>query len=164
MSVGGGHPGFELIFAKTGETRAPATHGGDERPLCWIIGSISIVGADRITGQPAGADINLLDAWQLCTGNEDIIVAVIDHALLQITIGSEGRISGSQKNSQVHGHQFLGRLFRCSTEENASVLLRMRKAGCLCRPRNACGRCDCCREQQRTGRHAASPEAKAIRA
>lgn len=26
----------------------------------------------------AGADIDLLDAWQLCTGSEEVIVAVID--------------------------------------------------------------------------------------
>lgn len=48
-------------------------------PMLPYSGILTIRGLDQDFSQPkAGADINLLDAWQLCTGSEDIIVAVID--------------------------------------------------------------------------------------
>ncbi|MEG1612188.1 MAG: S8 family serine peptidase [Alistipes sp.] len=35
-------------------------------------------GGDKIYQAKVGADIDLFDAWKLCTGNKDIVVAVID--------------------------------------------------------------------------------------
>ena len=64
-------------------------------------------GPDRYFDQPkAGADINLLDAWQLCTGSEDIIVAVIDEPVQTDHPDLKANIWSNPKNSQEHGFNF----------------------------------------------------------
>ena len=54
----------------------------------------------------AGADIDLLDAWQLCTGSEEVIVAVIDEPVQTTHPDLRANIWSNPKNSQEHGYNF----------------------------------------------------------
>ena len=76
MSVGPAIPASGDNLCKMGGTRAAAAMNDPLLEYQWHYDN---PGPNRHFDQPkAGADINLLDAWQLCTGSEDIIVAVID--------------------------------------------------------------------------------------
>lgn len=66
---------FELTRAEDEEEEEEFTYpmDDDHLPLQWHYHNRGL-----ITGSKAGSDINLFPAWKLCTGNEDIVVAVID--------------------------------------------------------------------------------------
>ena len=104
MSVGPAIPASGDNLHRMGETRAATTMNDPLLDYQWHFDN---PGPTQIFSQPkAGADINLLDAWQLCTGNEDIIVAVIDHAVQTDHPDLKANIWNDPKNSQVHGHNF----------------------------------------------------------
>lgn len=54
----------------------------------------------------AGADIDLVDAWNLCTGNEEIIVAVIDEPVQTTHPDLRANIWSNPSNPDEHGYNF----------------------------------------------------------
>lgn len=54
----------------------------------------------------AGADIDLVDAWDLCTGNEEIIVAVIDEPVQTTHPDLKANIWSNPSNPDEHGYNF----------------------------------------------------------
>lgn len=54
----------------------------------------------------AGADINLTDAWSLCTGSSDIIVAVIDEPVYTEHPDLKANIWSHPSNPSEHGYNF----------------------------------------------------------
>lgn len=60
-----------------------------------------------ITPPQAGADINLIDAWNLCTGDPNIIVAVIDQAVYTEHPDLKANIWSNPSKPDEHGKNFL---------------------------------------------------------
>lgn len=54
----------------------------------------------------AGADINLTDAWSLCTGNSNIIVAVIDEPIYTEHPDLKANMWSNPDNPTEHGYNF----------------------------------------------------------
>ncbi|WP_418425923.1 S8 family serine peptidase [Alistipes sp.] len=103
-SVGPAIPASGENLRIMGETRAATTMNDPMLPYQWHFDN---TGPDQDFSQPkAGADINLLDAWQLCTGSEDIIVAVIDQPVQTDHPDLKANIWTDPKNAQVHGYNF----------------------------------------------------------
>lgn len=64
-------------------------------------------GADQYFSTPrAGADIDLVDAWNLCTGSEEIIVAVIDEPVQTTHPDLKANIWSNPSNPDEHGYNF----------------------------------------------------------
>lgn len=64
-------------------------------------------GPDAYFSTPrAGADINLTDAWDLCTGNEEIIVAVIDEPVQTTHPDLKANIWSHPLRPNEHGYNF----------------------------------------------------------
>lgn len=104
MSVGPAIPASGDNLNKTGETRASALMNDPLLSSQWHFDSPV---TNQTFGEPiAGSDINLLDAWQLCTGSEDIIVTVIDHAVQTNHPDLKANIWSNPKNAQEHGYNF----------------------------------------------------------
>ena len=104
MSVGPAIPASGDNLQKMGETRASTTMNDPLLAYQWHFDN---PGPNQTFSQPkAGADINLLDAWQLCTGSEDIIVAVIDEPVQTDHPDLKANIWSNPKNSQEHGYNF----------------------------------------------------------
>lgn len=104
MSVGPVIPASGANLHKTGETRAATTMNDPLLDYQWHFDN---PGPNQTFSQlKAGADINLLDAWQLCTGSEDIIVAVIDEPVQTDHPDLKANIWSNPKNSQEHGFNF----------------------------------------------------------
>lgn len=104
MSVGPAIPASGDNLCKMGGTRAAAAMNDPLLEYQWHYDN---PGPNRHFDQPkAGADINLLDAWQLCTGSEDIIVAVIDEPVQTDHPDLKANIWSNPKNSQEHGFNF----------------------------------------------------------
>ncbi|WP_418991745.1 S8 family serine peptidase [Alistipes sp.] len=61
---------------------------------------------DRYDDRVAGADINLTDAWSLCTGSADIVVAVIDEPVYTEHPDLKANIWSNPKNPNEHGYNF----------------------------------------------------------
>ena len=57
-------------------------------------------------GSVAGADIDLFDAWTLCTGGEDIVVAVIDQPVQTTHPDLEANMWSKPDNPSEHGWNF----------------------------------------------------------
>lgn len=104
MSEGRAIPASAALLSGTRETRAATTMND---PLLRYQWHFENTGPNKDFDQPkAGADINLLDAWQLCTGSEDIIVAVIDEPVQTDHPDLKANIWTDPKNAQVHGYNF----------------------------------------------------------
>lgn len=85
MSEGPAVPASEGMFSRVGETRAAKAMNDPMLPFQWNYDNPGGGLFPDVAVKPeAGADIDLLDAWQLCTGSEEVIVAVIDEPV-QIT-------------------------------------------------------------------------------
>ena len=104
MSVGPVIPASGDNLPKMGETRAAVVMNDPMLPYQW---NFDNPGPNRVFDQPkAGADIDLLDAWQLCTGSEEIVVAVIDQAVQTDHPDLKANIWSNPKNAQEHGYNF----------------------------------------------------------
>lgn len=107
MSEGPAIPASAEMFPPMSETRAGKSMNDPMLPYQWNYdnpGESSFPGA--VVKPLSGADINLLDAWQLCTGSEDIIVAVIDEPVQTTHPDLRANIWSNPKNSQEHGYNF----------------------------------------------------------
>ena len=107
MSEGPAIPVSDDLLPRISETRAGKSMNDPMLPYQWNYdnpgGSIF---PDVVVKPKAGADINLLDAWQLCTGSEDIVVAVIDEPVQTTHPDLKANIWSNPKNSQEHGYNF----------------------------------------------------------
>ncbi|MEG2061932.1 MAG: S8 family serine peptidase [Alistipes sp.] len=64
---------------------------------------------DFKTPPEAGADINLFDAWQLCAGNQQVIVAVIDEPVQTTHPDLKDNMWSNPANPNEHGYNFWNR-------------------------------------------------------
>lgn len=67
----------------------------------------------------AGADIDLIDAWTLCTGGEDIIVAVIDEPVYTEHPDLKANMWSHPSNPNEHGYNFWNRTEKLDWVSNA---------------------------------------------
>lgn len=87
-----------------GETRASVSMNDPLLPYQWHFDN---EGPNKDFSTPkAGADIDLLDAWQLCTGSDEIIVAVLDEAVQTTHPDLEANIWSNPSNPGEHGYNF----------------------------------------------------------
>lgn len=92
--------------------RIPTRAGGLETndpmlPYQWNYANNGPAGYETFSTPPeAGADINLLDAWSLCTGGEDITVAVLDFAVQTDHPDLAANIWSNPENPGEHGYNF----------------------------------------------------------
>ncbi|WP_290540301.1 S8 family serine peptidase [Alistipes sp.] len=108
MSEGPAIPASERMFASVGEkTRAAKAMNDPMLPYQWNYDNPGGSHYPDVVVKPkAGADIDLLDAWQLCTGGEEIVVAVIDEPVQTTHPDLRANIWSHPKNSQEHGYNF----------------------------------------------------------
>lgn len=108
MSEGPARPFSQANPAKKENTRAA---GAMNDPLLAYQWHYDNSASPKYAGYPespaAGADINLLDAWSLCTGGEDIIVAVIDEPVYTEHPDLKANIWSKPGNPDQHGRNFL---------------------------------------------------------
>lgn len=73
----------------------------------WHYENPGPIGYDRFRDKPAvGADIDLYDAWQLCKGGQDIIVAVIDEPVQTTHPDLAANMWSKPSNPNEHGYNF----------------------------------------------------------
>lgn len=107
MSEGPAVPASEGMFPRVGETRAAKAMNDPMLPFQWNYDNPGGGLFPDVAVKPeAGADIDLLDAWQLCTGSEEVIVAVIDEPVQTTHPDLRANIWSNPKNSQEHGYNF----------------------------------------------------------
>lgn len=76
----------------------------------WHYDNPGPAGYDQFIAKPiAGADINLYDAWELCKGREDIIVAVIDEPVQTTHPDLAANMWSNPSNPGEHGYNFWNR-------------------------------------------------------
>lgn len=108
MSVGPARP-FRPENART-LPRTRAVGPGMNDPLLayqWHFENGGPAGYEQFVYKPqAGADINLFDAWNLCKGSPEIIVAVIDEAVQTTHPDLAANIWSNPSNPSEHGYNF----------------------------------------------------------
>lgn len=90
-------------------TRAGKTMNDPFLNKQWHYHNSGPLGITQHDDRVAGADINLTDAWSLCTGSSDIVVAVIDEPVYTEHPDLKANIWSMPDNSSVHGRNFLKR-------------------------------------------------------
>ncbi len=104
LHVGRVVPARAEHFPPRGETRASTAMNDKMLPYQWHFEN---TGPNEYFSTPkAGADINLLDAWQLCTGDEEIVVAVFDEPVQTTHPDLAANIWSNPSNPQEHGYNF----------------------------------------------------------
>ena len=100
-------------FRDTDAAQIPATRAvgpGMNDPLLaqqWHYENGGPAGYSTYVDKPvAGADINLYDAWSLCKGGQDIVVAVIDEPVQTTHPDLAANIWSSPTNPNEHGYNF----------------------------------------------------------
>lgn len=104
LNVGRVVPARSEHLPALGETRATVSMNDPLLPYQWHFDN---EGPNEDFSTPkAGADIDLLDAWQLCTGSDEIIVAVLDEAVQTTHPDLEANIWTNPSNAREHGYNF----------------------------------------------------------
>ena len=104
MCEGPAVPARSEHFPELGETRASLSMNDPILPYQWHFDN---AGPNTTFLEPrAGADINLLDAWQFCTGSEEVVVAVLDEAVQTTHPDLEANIWTKSGSSREHGYNF----------------------------------------------------------
>ena len=104
MSKGPAVPARQGLLPPQTETRASSRMNDHKLAWQWHFEN---EGPNASFSTPkAGADINLLDAWELCTGNEQIIVAVIDEPVQTTHPDLKANIWSNPSNPEEHGYNF----------------------------------------------------------
>ena len=104
MSKGPAVPVHQGLLPSQGATRASTVMNDPMLARQWHFEN---GGPNTSFSTPkAGADINLLDAWDLCTGNEEIIVAVIDEPVQTTHPDLKANIWTNPSNPEEHGYNF----------------------------------------------------------
>ena len=104
LHVGRVVPARSGHFPALGETRASTSMNDRMLPYQWHFDN---AGPNEYFSTPrAGADINLLDAWQLCTGDEEIVVAVLDEPVQTTHPDLAANIWSNPSKPQEHGYNF----------------------------------------------------------
>lgn len=88
-------------------TRASRPMNDPFLPNQWHYENSGPAGYEEFLTPPAaGADINLYDAWQLCTGGPEVIVAVLDEPVQTTHPDLQANIWTNPKNANEHGYNF----------------------------------------------------------
>lgn len=104
MSVGPATPAHLAALPERGDTRASVSMNDPMLEFQWHYAN---GGPNQYFSSPrTGADIDLTDAWDLCTGNEEIIVAVIDEPVQTNHPDLQANIWSNPSNPQEHGYNF----------------------------------------------------------
>lgn len=104
MNRGPARPFMDDVAAPLHATRATQSMNDPLLKYQWHYDN---QGATVQSNEPvAGADIDLIDAWTLCTGGEDIIVAVIDEPVYTEHPDLKANMWSSPKNASEHGYNF----------------------------------------------------------
>lgn len=104
LSTGPAVPAGQGLLPKRAATRASQLMND---PLLAGQWHFENSGPDQYFSSPrAGADIDLVDAWNLCTGNEEVIVAVIDEPVQTTHPDLRANIWSNPSNPDEHGYNF----------------------------------------------------------
>lgn len=104
MSVGPAAPAHLARLPERESTRASVSMNDPMLEFQWHYANS---GPNQYFSTPrTGSDIDLLDAWNLCTGNEEIIVAVIDEPVQTTHPDLKANIWSNPSNPEEHGYNF----------------------------------------------------------